>query len=394
MAEVTVYDGKRLAVGAAIVAIVGAIVLAIGLAVDPGRAFLSYLWAYVFAFTIAFGALVFLCIGYAANARWMAVVRRTTEIVALPLPALVVLFVPIVFGLAWLYPWHTPPAGMPHHELEVLAHRAPYLNTAAFVIRAIVVFALLLVAAELLRRWSRRRDGNTATVVDPVAALGRERGFASAMLPITGLAFTVAVIDWAMSLNGVWYSSMFPVNAFAGGFLAAIALITVLTARLRDPAVTPNHFHALGRMLFAFTVFWAYTAFFQAMLMWIADKPEEIVFFARRTEGTWAAFAGILVLGHFALPFFYLLPRGPKFRRRAMAIAGWWLLAMHLVDTYWLVIPSHVPGRLVVHWLDLAALAVVGGAVVATAAWRQHRVALLATGDPFFADGAAYRSPT
>ncbi len=395
MAEM-IYDGRRLATRAAIVAVVGFVVLAIGLVVDPARTWLSYLTAFAFAFTIAVGALILLMIGYAANARWMAVVRRATEVVALPLPALAVLFVPILFGLAWLYPWHTPPAGMSEHDLAVLDHRRPFLNTPAFVVRVVLYFAIFIIASFLLRRWSRRRDGNGAAPIDPVAALSRERAFASAMLPPVGLAFSFAVIDWLMTLHPLWSTTMFPVTLFAGGFLTAIAVVTLVSARLHArgaPGLTTSHFYALGRMLFAFTVFWAYAAFFQAMLTKIANKPEEVTFYALRFHGAWLGFVWVLVIGHFALPFLFLLPRAWKFSPRAMTVASWWLVVMHLVDIYWIVIPSQVQGLLVVHWLDLGAFAAVLGTCVAVAARRQHGVAWMPTEDPFFADGAAYRSP-
>ena len=389
MAEVTRSDGRRLALRAAIVAAAGIVALAIGVVLDPARAWLSYLMAFVFAFTIAVGGLIFLAIGYAANAKWMAVVRRTTEIVVLPMPMLALAFLPVVLAIPVLYPWYAPPPDLPHHELAIYEHRAAYLNVAGFAIRGAIVFAVLLVASLALRRWSVRRDGQPLPL-DPVAALTRDRKFASVMLPLVGLVFTVAMIDWAMSLNGLWYSSMFPINTFAGGFLAAIALVTVITARVPDPAITRNHFHALGRMLFAFVVFWTYTAFFQVLLIWIADKPEEVVFYGLRLEGLWGVLAAILAIGHFGLPFLVLLPRALKFRRRVMAIAGAWLVTMHLVDIYWLVIPARAGG---LAWTDAAALATVVGLSVATAAWRQRGIALVATGDPLLAEGARYRSP-
>lgn len=414
MAAVTtpVFSGRKVILAAGVVAALGFAALGLGLALDPARAWLSYLMALAFAISTSVGGLILLMIGYAANARWMAVVRRPTEVIALPLPALAVLFLPILFGLEH-YPWHTPPPHLTAHEREILAHRAPYMSAAPFAIRAAVYFAIFIVAASLLRRWSVRRERDdepgaaspppTTTTAPlpgpaPVDALARERVLSSAMLPAVGLALTFAAIDWIMSLEPVWYSSMFGVYVFAGGFLAAIALVTVLAARLWTRhggagAITPHHFHALGRMLFAFTVFWTYAAYFQAMLIRIADKPEEVTFYLQRTDGAWAVFVWILILGHFALPFLFLLRRAVKFRPRAMAAAGAWLAAMHLVDTYWLVIPSRVQGALVLHWLDLGALAAVLGTAVAVAAWRQHGVALIARRDPFLADGAAYRSP-
>jgi hypothetical protein len=394
------FQPGRLVAGSAVIAVVGLVLLAIGLLVDPKRAWLSYLMAYSFAFTICVGGLIFLLIGYVTNARWMSVVRRTTEAVTLPIPALAVLFIPLLFGLGEIYPWHTHPAQMPAHEVHILEHRNPYLNTPFVAIRAVIYFAILIAASHLLRSWSLRRDREAAGAVtaNPVEALGRERRFACAMLPLVGLAFTFAVIDWVMSVQGVWYSSMFPVNLFGGGFLTAIALVTIFTQRVwrHNPGkglVTRNHFHALGRMLFAFTVFWAYTGFFQAMLIRIANKPEEVVFFLRRVDGFWEVLVWVLILGHFALPFLLLLPRSIKFEPRAMAWISGWLVLMHLVDIYWIVIPAHVDGGFALHWLDLGALAAVVGISVALAAWRHRGLPVVPERDPFVATGALYRSP-
>jgi hypothetical protein len=398
MAEVKRFEGTRIARIAAIASALGFVGLAIGLVVDPRRAWLSYLMAYFFAFSVAVGGLILLMIGHAANARWLAVVRRTTEAVALPMPLLGALFVALPFGASWLYPWQAVPPDATRHEIAVLAHRRPYMNLTWFTVRGALYFAILIAASYLLRRWSVRRD--CPPIVrsrDPEAAHGRDRRFASAMLPPVGLALTFASIDWVMSLERLWFSTMFGIYVFAGGFVAAIGLVTVLSARIwaSEPAgghLTRNHFHALGRMMFAFTVFWAYCAFFQAMLIRIANKPEEVAFFLHRDHGVWRALIYVLIFGRFALPFLALMPRPPKFDPGRMAALGWWLVAMHLVDIYWLVIPSQVPGDQPVSWLDLAALAAVVGAAVAVAARRQRGVATVPVGDPFLDDGAAYRS--
>lgn len=396
--DVPVFRGRKLILGGLVAAVIGVLLLAIGLFVNPARTWLSYLMAFAFVFTIVIGALFWQMIAYATNARWMAVIRRFIEAVVSPLPALALLFIPILFGLAWLYPWHTPPAHTPAHELHVYEHRAAFHNPTFLVIRSVIYFVILLVAATLLRRWSLRRDTRDVTVGDPLEELGRERRFASGMLPPVGLAFTFAAIDWLMTLNGAWYSTMFPVIVFAGGFLTSISVITILAQRTvrnhwREVPITRNHFHALGRLMFAFVVFWTYTQFFQAMLIRIANKPEEVTFYLARTSGVWGVLAWILIIGHFAIPFLVLMPKAVKFRPRAMAIVGGWLLFMHLVDIYWLVIPSHVLGGFVFHWLDLGALAAVVGVAVAVAAWRHDGVSLVSMRDPFLPTGAAYRSP-
>jgi hypothetical protein len=406
MAEVPparVFRGRRLMIRAAIVAGIGFAALGLGLAVDPDRTWLSYLMAFAFVFTISVGGLIFLMTGYATNARWMSVVRRATEAVALPLPALAVLFLPIVFGAAWLYPWQSPPPDLSSHDLEILRHRSAYLNLPFFTVRAAIYFVTLLIASFLLRRWSIRRDAQRGELppkddeIATEAVLARDRTFASAMLPPVALAFTFAGMDWIMSLQPIWYSTIFGFYLFGGGFLTAIALVTILSARIwqrerGSGVVTPHHFHALGRLMLAFTVFWTYIAFFQAMLIRIANKPNEVTFYLQRTSGGWAVFVYLLIFGHFVVPFLLLLPRSLKFRPRAMAAIGAWLVVMHLADIYWLIIPAHVQGVWVVSWLDLAALAAVVGTAVAVAAWRQDGVPVIPPGDPFLARGATYRS--
>jgi hypothetical protein len=209
MAEVPparVFRGRRLMIRAAIVAGIGFAALGLGLAVDPDRTWLSYLMAFAFVFTISVGGLIFLMTGYATNARWMSVVRRATEAVALPLPALAVLFLPIVFGAAWLYPWQSPPPDLSSHDLEILRHRSAYLNLPFFTVRAAIYFVTLLIASFLLRRWSIRRDAQRGELppkddeIATEAVLARDRTFASAMLPPVALAFTFAGMDWIMSL--------------------------------------------------------------------------------------------------------------------------------------------------------------------------------------------------
>lgn len=353
------------------------------------RFWIAYLTAYSFAFATVVSALILQLIAYATNAKWMAVTRRTIELVVAPMPVIAVLGIPLVFGVSSLYPWANGTGDA--HDLAIYAHRASYLNTPFFAIRGAVYLGFLVFVAWRMRSWSVRRDREALAAIDPETALSRERRFACAMLPPVGFAFTFAVIDWMMSLQGVWYSSMFPVTVFASGFVAAIALVTTLTYYVskREHVITPNHFHALGRMLFAFIVFWAYTAFFQALLIRIANKPEELTFYALRDRGFWTFMKWLLIAGYFVVPFFALLPRRLKFRPRAMAIAGAWLVVMHYAYTYWIVEPTHAD---VPSWLDVVALVIVAGACVAFAVWRQRGIPLLARNDPFFAQGVTYRS--
>ena len=225
----------------------------------------------------------------------------------------------------------------------------------------------------------------------------RERVLGSASLPFIGLAITFAAFDWVMSLQPLWFSTIFGLYVFAGGFLAALAVITILAwssvrSNLLSKELRGPHFHAMGRLLLAFTAFWAYCGYFQAMLIRIADIPHEVTFFLRRLEGGWEFVAYVLIIGHFAIPFAILLIRSWKQIPAIMAGVAGWILLMGYVDVYWLVMPvldGHGP---LPDWIDIAALCAVFGTTVGFAAWRQSGHSLLAEGDPFLKEGLAYES--
>jgi hypothetical protein len=311
-------------------------------------------------------------IGNIMGARWVVLPRRLTETIAATLPLTAALFVPLLFGLREIYPWA---AGTVEH----LDHgKAAYFATGAFVARS----ALYLVAWSALALLLRRRPS---------------RALSAAGLPLVALTLTFASFDWLMSLQTEWTSAAFGVYVFAGGFAGAFALLIVLLAaadragHLAD-LVRPSHYHALGRLLFGFIVFWAYIAYFQYFLIAIADKPEEVTFFVRRTAGGWRAVNLVLILGHFALPFLALLPREVKRARAPLATIAAWVLLMHVVDVYWLVMPTVHPDSARPHWLDVAALLGVGGLVVGFGSWLMRGRPLVPLHDPAFEDAVRYRS--
>ena len=373
------WTRPRLVIAAGAIGVVGAIATAIGFATEPAQAAFSYLTAWTFALSIAIGALIFLMIGHAIDARWTVVFQGISEAVTGSLPALAVLFVPIALAAYHLYPWLSPPAGLPAESLERLAHKAPYLDLAFWVIRAAVYFALWIAVDELVALWSRR------------GMQARARALSAAGFPAVGLTLTFAAFDWLMSLTPLWYSTIFGLLYFSGGFVAALALVAVI-ARCVPPStveIRPPHAGALGRLTFAFLVFWAYMEFSQGIIIWIADKPDEVPWYIARGAGGWGGAFAVLVIGHFALPFFALLSRPLKRRPTLLALVGGWLVVMHYVDVAWLVMPVLHP-QLSLHWLDLAApCAVLGLATAATAARPRSRLAV-ATGDPRLAAAAHY----
>jgi hypothetical protein len=395
-------DGRQLVRRAIPIAAGGGLAMLIGFVVEPRRAFAAYLVAWSFAATIAMGALAFLLLGYATNARWVAVVRRLTETVASALWPVAILFVPLAIGAPYAWPWVHPSPAL----AAELAPRAAWLSWPFFVVRSAIYLAVFLVAFEVLRAASRARDGVAPRELpparppeygpDPPRALDRERGFASAMIVPCGLALTFAGFDWLMSLEPLWWSSAFGLYVTNGALVGGMATIVVLAARGQAAGWVPltrNHFHAMGRLLLAFVMVWGYVAFFQAMLIQIADLPDEVPFYLARTGGGWASWTWLLVAIHLAVPLVLLVPRALKKQPRALAAIAALLLAAHYLDLWWLVIPPTGAGP-APSWTDLAAVATVGGATVIGVALRARGVKHVADGDPYLRDALEYRSTT
>lgn len=382
-------------------AVAGAGWAGLGVAAAFGRraASFSYLTAFAFVATTLLGALLFLMIHHAVGAHWNVVVRRLNEAVVGALPLLALLFVPLVFALHDLYPWANGARPLDPEALALVQHRRAYLNPPFFLGRSLGYFALWTLAAALLRSRSFARDRSEGAPLGGRDDAGAwERTLSSALLPLTMLTFTFAAFDWLMSLEPVWFSTIFGAYVGAGGFVAGIGLLTALAfaaerAGYMAGALRPPHYHALGRFMLAFSVFWAYLAFFQALLIQSADKPEETGFYLLRLGGGFSWLTALVVVARFVVPLVLLLPRAPKFAGRLMAAAGVWILAAHYLDAYWLVAPLDPAHHALPGLADLAALAAVGGATVAYGLWRLRGRALVPAADPALAASIHYRSP-
>lgn len=388
-------DGRTLARRAGIVALLGAASLAVGLALDPARTYFAYLMAYAFAMSTVLGALFMLLIGHAVRASWVLPLRRVNEMVAWAVLPLAVLFLPLAFGPEHVYPWAQPDPDLGQAAQALLDRKRAYLNADFFRARAAIYFAIWVGTIWILRRRSLRRDrAHVAASAPHTAGLTWDAGFSAAALIPVSFCTTFSAFDWLMSLQPEWYSTMFGVYYFAGGFVAGLSLLAVLSGRARalvPDAIRAPHFHALGRMVLGFLVFWAYCSFFQALLIALADKPDEVVFYTERLAGSWSVFVPLLSVGHFALPFALLLPRRGKSRFGYLAGVSAWVLLMHLAESYWLVMPLHDETRALPHFQELGALAWVVGVCVAFVALSHHNRPLLTVGDPQLARGIRYQ---
>jgi hypothetical protein len=388
---VELRGGRRIVAVAGAAAIVGIAVLVAGAFVDTRRTLFAYLTAFSYVVSTAVGALIFLMICHAMHAGWPTLLRRLTEAIVATLPLCAALSVPVLAGLPLLYPWFRPEAIEEERVRQILALRAPYLVPGWFVGRTAIYFAIWIFVGFWLRRWSRAMDRGP----DPVAA-DRMYAMSGVLLPLVGLAVSFAAFDWIMTLMPVWASTMFPVCYFAGGFIGALALLTVLTAaadRARlVPGVNPSHYYALGRLLLAFVIFWAYTQFFQLMLMWIADKPDEVTFYLDRLRGGWAVVTVILVLTQFVVPFFLLLSYDLKRRRGPLAAIALWLVAAHYLDTHWMVVPAARSAGAAGILLDVGALLAVAGVTVVYGVLRLRGVPMVPVHDPALGRAVRYES--
>ena len=385
--------GTRVAGIAALVGLAGvAASLAIAALSTDGwrRFFFAYLLSFSYLLTLALGALFFVILQHLTRAGWSVVVRRWAEGIAATLPFLGVLAIPIVaFGLHHLYHWTHADAVAADHLLQA---KQPYLNVPFFVLRLVVYFAVWTLLARFFRARSLAQDENG----DAALTQQMERRSAPAML-VFALTATFAAFDLLMSLDPHWYSTMFGVYVFAGSVVSFIALLSVVVfagqrAGLLRHAITVEHYHDLGKLLFAFTVFWAYIAFSQYMLMWYANLPEETAWLLRRQSNGWGWIGLTLLFGQFLLPFVALLSRAPKRRPRAVAAVAAWVLVMHWFDLYWVVIPEVTPLRAVPHLLDLTTLLGLGGIVVALAVHRMKRHPVVPERDPRLAESLMFEN--
>jgi hypothetical protein len=390
--EVAIPPGhawNRIPVVAGAVALLGAAGCAILGAGNPKQFFFSWLVAFLFFLSLSLGALFFVLIQYAAQGGWGVVLRRIGETAFATLPVMAALFLPLLLGLRDLYSWSLP--GAAEHD-ALLRWKAPYLNVPFFLMRAALYFGSWSFIALMYYRGSRGQDATG----DPLVS-ARLRRLAGPALIVLGVTQTFASIDWIMSLTPHWYSTIFGVYFFAGSFVGFIALLSVVSVAMRRAgllatAITAEHLHDVGKLLFGFTAFWAYIAFSQFLLIWYANMPEETIWYKARLEGSWLNVSLFLMAGHFAAPFFFLMGRSVKRTGATLALGGAWLLAMHAVDLYWQVMPTLHPHGPSVSALDVAAFLAVGGSFVAAAGWLLRRQALVPLGDPRLAESLAFEN--
>ncbi len=320
----------------------------------------SWLYAFMFFFTISAGSLFWTMLHYAVDAEWSVVVRRILETMANSFSVLWAFFIPIVLGAGVVYGWmYGVPAGVD----PALDGKRAMLNPKVWAIFTVLIFSFFFSASYTLRWLSTRQDKTG----DP-GCTTKSRKVSFASIPLFAVLLTAAAIFWVMSIQYHWYSTMWGVYLFAGSAWSSMATLILITQWLRSRGhlqgiVSTQHFHIMGKLLLSFTVFWAYIAFSQFFLIWYANIPEETEFFLIRNTESWNVWAiGLEVVGHFFITFVLLCPRVMKTNPKYLCYVSGWVLLMHACDIYFIVNPFLNPTGVnpLSMIFDLAALVAIG----------------------------------
>ncbi len=351
----------------------------IGLFTNTRQFFFSYLVAWVFWVSVGLGAMFFVMLSHLTGTVWGIVLRRLNEAVMASVPYLALGFIPILLGMHHLYEWTHPEVVAAHHALQT---KTAYLNIPFFAVRAFIYFLVWYLVARKLYRLSLEQDH-----VSTIEHIAKMRKASALGMVLFALTITFAAFDWLMSLEPEWYSTIYGVYIFSGGFVAALAFMILAFSLLRrkgilNEQVTIEHYHDLAKLLLSFTIFWGYMAFSQYFLIWYANIPEETVFYLKRWEGSWKVFGLFLVFGNFLVPFLGLISRAAKRSLPFLQFIALWTLFAHWVDLYWNAVPVLHPQGIQLSWLD-ATLFVAFGALFLMLYWKHFSAhPLLPVGDP------------
>lgn len=358
----------------------------IGWVTAPEQFYFAYLVGWVFCLSLTLGALFFVMVHHITRAYWSVVVRRISEMLLWTFPILAILSIPFLIGMHDLYHWthhEVYEVGSPEYD-PVLAGKRAYLNVPFYLIRMAIYFFLWILISYKLYRLSILQD------IDPDREIPAKLRKVSAWgIPVFAVTLAFASYDLLMSLDPHWFSTIFGVYFFSGAFLSAVALITLISIVIQrygrgalDGVITMEHYHDLGKWMFAFVVFWAYIAFSQYMLIWYANLPEETLWFFHRAEHGWGSISVGLLFAHFILPFVILLPRGTKRNIPMLSIMAVWLLIMHWYDIFWLSLPV-LREEAAFHWLDFTCWLGLFGLFVGLFFFRATRHSLIPQHDPY-----------
>jgi len=369
---------------------IGLVAGAIGAIMNFSQFVHSWLIGFLFCLGLTLGSLALLMLQHLSGGQWGLVSRRVFEAATRTLPVVALFFIPILIGLPAIFEWARPEA----IDNAVIQAKAGYLNRWFFIVRAVLYFAYWMVCVYLLNKWSVEQDSGIATT--PADSVRFRKVSAPGLLFLV-LTVTFASVDWVMSLDPEWFSTIFGLLTIAGWGLTALALAIVVLSLLDGTrplagVLKPGHFHDLGKLLLAFVMLWAYLSFSQYLIIWSGNLPEEIPWYVRRVSGGWGVVAIALVVGHFVLPFLLLLSQDLKRRSGLLAKVAMFIIAMRLVDLIWLVAPEAGHGGFPIHWMDVAVPVGLTGIWLFVFTRNLRSRPLLPLNDPYFKEAFAHEA--
>jgi hypothetical protein len=348
---------------------------------NSAQFFRSYLFAYVFWLAIPMGCMAILMLHHLTGGWWGYPIRRLLEAGTRTFVWMAVLFVPVLLGMSHLYKWAQPAEVAADPMLQ---YKRPYLNPQFFTVRVVIYFAIWIGLAWILNKWSSEQDRTG----DPRLAT-RLEALSGPGLILWGIAVTYSSIDWVMSLEAHWFSTMYGMIVMVVAALTAMSFVVFVLRKLsgQEPiahAVTASQFNDLGNLMLAFVMLWAYLSFSQFLIIWAGNIKDEIPWYTARAFGGWGVIAVILIVLHFALPFLLLLQRGVKRRLQMLSLVAGMLIVLSLVDVYWLVAPAYETSGPSPSLLDVFAVVGIGGVWLAAFISELKKRPLLPQHDPRF----------
>jgi hypothetical protein len=360
---------------------VGVILGALSYILNPPRASFSYLTSYMYLVSIGIGSLFLVALEYAAGAVWSTPFRRIVEFLSASVPLLIILALPLVFNLDHLFLWANKLTVMNDENLQ---QKTAYLNVPFQLIRLGFILITWIIFYWVLTKNSRKQDlsgDQKLTAKNVRISMGFLIWFA--------ISISIIAVDWMLSIEPHWYSTIFGVYYFAGTAWASLAALTLIVVLLRENGyltdkIKKDHYYSLGTLLFAFTCFWGYIAFSQYVLIWYGDLPHETSWFFHRWGGIWSVLSTTLVVAHFIVPFFALLSFPSKTSAKRLKFMSIWILIVHFLDIYWLVMPGMKVelGGYYFSWSDLVFPIAVVGLLMIIFNMMAKKQNLIPIGDP------------
>jgi hypothetical protein len=381
---VTPSDGlrpqmERVQRSALFIGLVALVISVIGLFMDAPHFWQSYLFAFIFWAGLTLGCLGIFFLHNVVGGNWGVAVRRLVEAGLKTLPLILLFAIPIFFALGTLYKWTDASYRAEHFAV---GHKAAYLNPTWFIIRTLLYFAIWSFSGFRILSMANEHDRTG----DPLLFKRIKARSAPALLVFV-LTTTLAFIDWIMSLEPDWYSTiygwMFTVGEVLLTFSFLVAVLVLLSKREPFASfLTRQHYHDIGNLMLAFTMLWAYMSFAQFLIIWAENLPDEIPWYVRRFSGGWGYIAWTIAIFHFFVPFFLLLLRFVKKNPTRLRTLAVWIIIMKILDVFWIVEPAFRQRGLEVYWTDLVALIGVGGIWLAVFVWNLKSQPLLPARDP------------